>query len=139
MSFIPAVLCQRDPRWKDEKLGFDNSVSIGTDGCTLTCLAMLVNGYGFNETPSSMNKKFKDMGDGNAFLGGLIVWGGLTRAFPRIVFRNIIICRDQAAPIMPSTPRSIPANRSSSKWTAPPAPACKTTGWCSPPARATIT
>ncbi len=87
MSFTPKYLSQRDPRWANEKLGFDNTVTIGTDGCALVCLTMLVNGYGFNETPSSMNRKLKDMGSGIGFLGSLIVWPGLTRAFPRIAFQ----------------------------------------------------
>ena len=99
MSFTPNYLSQRDPRWTNEKLGFDTSVTIGTDGCTLTCLAMLVNGYGFSETPSTLNRKLKDMGSGVGFLGSLIVWPGLTQAFPKIVFHGIIICRDQPAPI----------------------------------------
>ncbi len=99
MSFTPNYLSQRDSRWKDEKLGFDDTITIGTDGCTLTCLAMLVNGYGFNETPSSMNQKLKAMGEGNGFLGGLIVWSGLNLAFPDITFQRIVICRDQPAPL----------------------------------------
>lgn len=99
MAFTPNFLSQQDPRWKNEKLGFDTSSTIGSDGCALTCLTMLVNGYGFSETPSSMNQKLKDMGNGNGFLGGLIVWGGLTRAFPKIIFRRIVICRDQPAPL----------------------------------------
>jgi hypothetical protein len=99
MSFTPNNLSQRDPRWAGEKLGFDTTVTIGSDGCTLTCLAMLVNGYGFSETPSTLNRKLKDMGSGVGFLGSLIVWPGLTQAFPKIVFRGIIICRDQPAPI----------------------------------------
>lgn len=99
MSFIPKTLSQRDPGWANEKLGFDNTVTIGTDGCTLTCLTMLVNGVGFSETPSSMNRKLKDMGSGIGFLGSLIVWPGLTRAFPKIVFNRIIVCRDQPAPV----------------------------------------
>lgn len=99
MTFTLKVLSQQDNHWKDENLGFDNASTIGTDGCALTCLTMLVNGYGFSETPSSMNKKLKDMGSGNGFLGGLIVWDGLTRAFPGIIFRRIIICRDQPAPL----------------------------------------
>lgn len=99
MSFTPNYISQRDPCWASEKLGFDNTVTIGTDGCTLTCLTMLVNGYGFSETPSTLNKKLKDMGSGVGFLGSLIVWPGLTQAFPKIVFDHIIICRDQPAPI----------------------------------------
>jgi hypothetical protein len=99
MSFTPITISQRDPRWINENLGFDNTVTIGTDGCTLVCLTMLVNGFGFNETPSSMNRKLKDMGSGVGYLGSLIVWGGLTRAFPKVIFRRIIVCRDQPAPI----------------------------------------
>ncbi len=99
MPFTPKSISQRDPRWINEALGFDDTVTIGTDGSTLTCLTMLVNGYGFNETPSTMNRKLKDMGSGVGFLGSLIVWPGLTQAFPNIIYRGIIICRDQPAPI----------------------------------------
>ncbi|MGB8214509.1 MAG: SH3 domain-containing protein [Anaerolineales bacterium] len=99
MSFSPNALSQRDPQWINENLGFDTAVTIGTDGATLTCLAMLVNGYGYNETPSSLNHKLKDLGSGIGFLGSLIVWPGLTHAFPRVTFRRIIICRDQPAPM----------------------------------------
>jgi hypothetical protein len=99
MSFTPNTISQRDPGWANEKLGLDSSLTIGTDGSTLTCLTMLVNGYGFSETPSSMNIKLKELGSGVGFLGSLIVWPGLTQAFPGIVYRGIIICRDQPAPI----------------------------------------
>jgi hypothetical protein len=99
MSFTPKYLSQRDPQWINEKLGFDDTLTIGTDGSALACLSMLVNGYGYNETPSSMNSKLKDMGSGIGFLGSLIVWPGLTRAFPRIVFRRIVVCRSQPAPL----------------------------------------
>jgi hypothetical protein len=90
MSFVPNYLSQRDSRWKDEQLGFDSSITIGTDGCALTSLAMLVNGYGFSETPSTVNQKLKAMGSGGGFIGGLVIWGSLTRAFPKIVYQNII-------------------------------------------------
>jgi hypothetical protein len=99
MSFTPKYLSQRDPRWINEKLGFDDTVTIGTDGSALVCLSMLVNGYGYSETPSSMNSKLKDMGSGIGFLGSLIVWPGLSRAFPRINFHRIIVCRSQPAPL----------------------------------------
>ena len=99
MAFNPNTLSQRDPRWKGEKLGFDESVSIGTDGCTLTCLTMLVNGYGFNETPDTLNRKLLNLGSGNGFRDGLIVWEGLAKAFPKIVYRNYIVCRAKPAPL----------------------------------------
>ena len=99
MAFNPNILSQRDPHWKGEKLGYDNTVTIGTDGCTLTCLTMLVNGYGFNETPDTLNRKLLDLGPGNGFMDGLIVWEGLARAFPKIVYLNNIGCRDKPAPL----------------------------------------
>jgi Bacterial SH3 domain len=99
MSFTPKYLSQRDPRWINEKLGFDDTVTIGTDGSALVCLSMLVNGYGYGETPSSMNCKLKDMGSGIGFLGSLIVWPGLTLAFPKVVFHRTIVCRDRPAPV----------------------------------------
>jgi hypothetical protein len=99
MSFTPKYLSQRDPRWINEKLGFDDNVTIGTDGSALVCLSMLVNGYGYSETPSSMNRKLKDMGSGIGFLGSLIVWPGLTLAFPKVVFHRTIVCRDKPAPL----------------------------------------
>ena len=99
MSFTPKYLSQRDPQWINEKLGFDDTVTIGTDGSTLVCLTMLVNGVGYSETPSSMNGKLKDLGSGIGFLGSLIVWPGLTCAFPQIIFRRVIVCRDQPAPL----------------------------------------
>lgn len=99
MAFSPNFLSQRDPRWKGEALGFDTPITIGSDGCALTCLAMLVNGYGFDETPSTLNARLKALGPGSGFLGGLIVWGGLTRLFPKITFQRIVICRDQPAPL----------------------------------------
>lgn len=91
MSFTPNHLSQCDPRWAGEQLGFDNTVTIRTDGCALTCLSMLVNGYGFNETPDTLNQKLKVMGPGVGFIGGMIVWGSLTRAFPGIVYQNIVL------------------------------------------------
>ena len=99
MAFAPHILSQQDPQWKSQQLGFDNTITIGTDGCALTCLTMLVNGYGFSETPASLDKKLADMGPGVGFLGGLIVWGALTQAFPRIAYQRIIVCPNQPAPL----------------------------------------
>ena len=99
MYFTPNYLSQRDPQWADEQLGFDDTVTIGTDGCTLTCLTMLVNGYGLLESPTSLNRKLKAMGSGIGFLGSMIVWPGLTQAFPKINFRRVVVCRYQPAPL----------------------------------------
>ena len=97
MTFTPNFLSQRDPRWKDVQLGFDSSSTIGVGGCALTSLTMFINSYGFGETPDSVNKKLVDMGSGAGFVGDLLVWGAITRAFPGIIYRNINIWDDQAA------------------------------------------
>jgi hypothetical protein len=97
MTFTPNFLSQQDPRWKDHQLGFDSSITIGTDGCAITSLTMLVNGYGFSETPESVNNKLVAMGAGAGFIGGMVVWGAITRAFPAIVYRDRVIWNDQPA------------------------------------------
>ncbi|MGD0613604.1 MAG: SH3 domain-containing protein [Anaerolineales bacterium] len=99
MSFNPNRLSQRDPRWSGQTLGFDNTLTIGADGCALTSLAMLVNGYGFTETPTTINQKLQAMGSGVGFMGAMIVWGALTRAFPSIVYQRVIVCQNQPAPL----------------------------------------
>lgn len=100
MAFIPNDISQQDPAWKNQKLGFSNR-TIGTDGCTLTCLSILVNGFGHNETPASLNEQLKALGRGNGFINEMIVWGGLPRIFPEFSLRKIIICREdtQRAPL----------------------------------------
>lgn len=55
---------QRDPRWKNIKLGF-GKYTIGSDGCFLTCLSMMV-----NKTPDVVNEILKKAG---AFSGSLII------------------------------------------------------------------
>jgi hypothetical protein len=94
-TFIPRPLSQRDPAWKNETLGHDSLLTIGTNGSALTSLVMLVNGYGYNETPSSLNMKLKDGG----FLGGLINWSALPHFFPTLSYKNLVICKGQPAPV----------------------------------------
>jgi len=98
--FNTQPLSQRDPRWKDIRLGFSSEGrTIGTDGCTLTCLTMIANGYGFSETPATLNEKMKALGAGGGFIDALIVFAGLERACPGMDFVNIVNCRDVPAPL----------------------------------------
>ncbi len=68
MKPIPA-LSQRDPRWKDKKLGTSNE-TIGDYGCLLVDLTMVANYYGFQITPDTLNKKMRNAG---AFRGAFII------------------------------------------------------------------
>ncbi|HUM71107.1 MAG TPA: hypothetical protein PLK31_19930, partial [Chloroflexota bacterium] len=48
---------QNDPRWKDVKIGTDQHMTIGMVGCLLTSMTMVMNHFGANETPLSLNQK----------------------------------------------------------------------------------
>jgi len=50
------IYCQRDPRWNNERLGNGNT-TIGSHGCFLTSLAMMV-----KQTPTAINKSLKKYG-----------------------------------------------------------------------------
>jgi hypothetical protein len=92
-------LSQNDPAWKSKRLGFDNSNTIGKWGCLLTCLAMVADRYGYDETPLSLNDKLKGMGPNVGFMGALVIPASLPRVLPRLRFRNYIECHNSPAPI----------------------------------------
>lgn len=80
-------LSQRDPRWKDKKLGF-STYSIGAKGCTITCLTGLVNFvYGSNLGVDEFNEAMRKV-DGFAKDSygqkSLILWYKVPQAFPRL-------------------------------------------------------
>jgi len=95
MAFNLVKLSQRDSKWKDDKLG-TSSLTLGASGCAVSSVAMLLSGYGYNETPGSLNNKLKTRG---GFIGAAIVWGAISAIYPRVKFSNIIICRDSDAPL----------------------------------------
>ena len=98
MAYIVNYHSQQDPKWKSDKLGFSR-FSIGTDGCAITSLAMLVKGFGYDENPSTLNKKLKNLGENNGFIGPLVIWGSLPILFPKITYKNLILCRDHDTPL----------------------------------------
>jgi hypothetical protein len=101
--FQTAPLSQRDPQWKDVTLGFGDSTStIGAYGCTLTCLTMVANGMGCDETPATLNTKLKALGQGVGYTGStgnLMVFGALSKIYPSIALTNFVRCRDVLAPM----------------------------------------
>lgn len=70
-------LSQRDPRWKDKKIGTSNS-TIGGYGCTLTCLSMQA---GLN--PDEFDHLMTAVG---GFQGDLILWQKIHSAVPWLNF-----------------------------------------------------
>lgn len=89
-------LSQTDPRWKGKLLGTDNTATIGKYGCLLTCMTMVANGFGFTETPDSLNDKMKLIG---GFQGAMIVPGALPTAIPGIRYKKYQPCENYPAPM----------------------------------------
>lgn len=86
-------LSQRDTRWRYKKLGFSDK-TIGTDGCTLTCLTMLLNYVeGKSYRVDEVNDRLKTLGNyhwqnnrNGAFLGALLVWANVVRVYPSLQY-----------------------------------------------------
>ncbi len=72
-------LNQRDPRWAKIPLGYTTNTSIGSHGCTITCLAMLA-----GVTPDYVNERLKKVG-GYAN-GNLVIWTKIPQALPNLIF-----------------------------------------------------
>jgi hypothetical protein len=94
--FETDALYQNDPKWKNIKLGNQNTETIGSWGCLMTSLAMLANGYGFNETPETINTKMKAA---NGFHGALIIPAVLPSICPGLVYKGYQPCEDSPAPM----------------------------------------
>ncbi|HQV70114.1 MAG TPA: hypothetical protein PLJ62_12170 [Thermoflexales bacterium] len=98
--FKTQPLSQRDPRWADVPLGFNTQGStIGLHGCLLTDVAMVANGNGFSETPSTLNEKLKALGPDIGYTGdtkNLLVWTGVEGALKDLKFSDYDACANGA-------------------------------------------
>lgn len=89
-------LSQTDPRWKNTKLGNDQTVTIGKYGCLLTCMTMVSNVFGADETPATLNSKMRAV---NGFQGALIIPSLLPSAVPGMRHKKYQPCEDYPAPV----------------------------------------
>lgn len=94
LSITP--LSQQDPRWSKVKLGTSTS-TIGGYGCLLTCVTMMLNYYGHEHTPATLNKLLID--NGGYLNGNLFVWGVVNKLYPDITLDQYIDCSSVAAPL----------------------------------------
>lgn len=90
---------QTDPSWKGTLLGFDSESTIGGYGCLLTCVTMSATGFGFAETPASLNEKLKALGPNQGFMSAMLVWGGIAKALPGVTVRRLVDCDNSPAPL----------------------------------------
>jgi hypothetical protein len=97
---IPDIqpLAQRDPRWKDDKLGFSSS-TIGSHGCVITCLAMIISHASQKPiTPAEVNNTLRDMNLYGGENQNLVVWSAVPQAYPCIAFEGFTVCEKDPAP-----------------------------------------
>lgn len=97
MAFNLVYLSQQDPQWKNDILGFgDPGDTIGFVGCALTSVSMLVSGYGFAETPQTLNQKLKAK---QGFVSSGIRWDVVSQVHPEIRLRSNVNCETSDAPL----------------------------------------
>jgi len=76
-------LSQVDGRWKDVQLGTSSS-TIGGYGCLITCVSMMLDYYGHDVDPASLNDLLKaNAGYAN---GNLLVWGSIPAIFDGVTY-----------------------------------------------------
>jgi len=88
-------LYQNDEKWKNTKLG-NSSETIGTWGCLLTSVTMMLNGMGYNETPETVNDKMKTSG---GFQGAFFIPSMLPYAYPNVIYKDMQPCESFPAPV----------------------------------------
>ncbi len=94
--FAVRALSQQDPQWKDKKLGSSKDLTIGKFGCLLTSITMVSNGFGYNETPASLDDKMLAAG---GFAGGLIRPTLIPNILPGVHYVKRISCNNPPAPL----------------------------------------
>ncbi|WKZ47730.1 MAG: C39 family peptidase [Anaerolineales bacterium] len=88
-------LYQNDEKWKNVSLG-NSAETIGGWGCLLTSVTMVLNGFGYNETPETVNEKMKAKG---GFQGACFVPSMVPYIWPNVVYRDMKSYENIPAPI----------------------------------------
>lgn len=79
------VMGQRDGRWGSARLG-TSPESIGGYGCAITCLAMVLQAFGLDETPLTVNAKLTQRN--GYYQGNLLIWEAVQRIWPSVKFEG---------------------------------------------------
>jgi hypothetical protein len=89
---------QNDPQWKDVKIGTDANMTIGLVGCLLTSLTMVMNHFGANETPVTLNQRMMASG---GFSGAWIRSAMVPSQFPQLGVKRqrYVECKNTPAPM----------------------------------------
>ena len=96
MPFQLVNISQQDPRWKNTNLGFSSDSTIGAYGCAMTSVCMWLSGFGYPETPDTLNAKLKQNG---GYVQDAIIWSAVSGIYPKVKYKNLVLCRDTDAPL----------------------------------------
>jgi len=95
MAFNLVRYSQQDPQWKNDKIG-GGPDTIGYIGCALSCVAMYSSGWGYAETPGTLNKKLTANG---GYVDEAIVWSAVSKFHPEIKNTGLTLCMNTDAPL----------------------------------------
>lgn len=93
--FVTKNLYQNDDQWKNISLG-NSSQTIGSWGCLLTSVTMMLNGIGYNETPVTVNDKMKAAG---GFQDAFFIPSVLPYVWANCAYKDMQNCETTPAPI----------------------------------------
>ena len=93
--FVTKNLYQNDEAWKNTPLGYSKE-TIGSWGCLLTSVTMMLNGIGYDETPVTVNEKMKKTG---GFQGALFIPSVLPYVWPNCAYQDMQPCETSPAPV----------------------------------------
>lgn len=90
-------LNQRDPRWKDQRLGTKNGTTIGSDGCVVTSASMMYTFYSKPTMPDQLDNFLTD----NKLYAELNLWvpANVSKWLQSMKFDRMVKCDTTPAPI----------------------------------------
>ena len=94
--FETTIFYQNDSKWRDVFLGYQTDETIGSWGCLLTSITMILNKAGYEETPLTVNEKMKSA---DGFQGALIIPAVLPYIWPNVVFLGFESSVNTPAPL----------------------------------------
>ena len=91
----PPLFSQREPEWSSHQLGTSDK-TIGSHGCVVTCLAMILQAFGLAETPASVNEKMTARHGYHST--NHVIWESVQRIWPSVNFMGRFDCITVPAP-----------------------------------------
>jgi len=91
----PPLFSQREPEWSSHQLGTSDK-TIGSHGCVVTCLAMILQAFGLAETPASVNEKMTARHGYHST--NHVIWESVQRIWPSVNFAGRFDCTSVPAP-----------------------------------------